>query len=198
MVNTMSEVTGRVSPLGHIPEMHSGEAVASGPSLSLSVRTNLGIVQLFARSGKAEALAAELGISSQSGQASATNSMTALPLSPGQWLVVSNQGSEGELRQQLADQLVDVAYVSEQSHGRVAFRVSGDKARQVLKKGCRLDLHPSQAQSGFCAQTSMAQIGVLIHQVDDAPSYDLYVYCGFADSFWHWLNHSAAEFLSHS
>lgn len=198
MVDTMNHIVGRVSPLGHLPEFRHGEAAVSGPSLSLSARTDLGIVQVFARSGKAEFLATEHGFSPQPGQASAISGMTTLPLSPGQWLVVSDQGSEGQLRQQLASQLGEVAYISEQSHSRVAFRVSGDKARQVMQKGCRLDLHPSQAQSGFCAQTSMAQVGVLIHQVDDAPSYDLYVYSGFAMSFWHWLHHSALEFLDHS
>jgi len=70
----------------------------------------------------------------------------------------------------------------------------GALARDLMARGCRLDLHASVARKGFCAQTQMAQVGVLIHQVSDAPAYDLYVYSGFARSFWHWLTETAAQF----
>ena len=31
-------------------------------------------------------------------------------------------------------------------------------------------------------------------QLDDAPTYDLLVYSGFARSFWDWITEAAAEF----
>ena len=198
----MAELEGsnmsNVSPLGHLAVFNQPEAVIGGVDVSLSVKTNLGIAQVFARRGQAEQLAAALNIGSQPGKASSSDKMTALPLSPGQWLLVSPTGADGQWCEQLKEKLNGVGYISEQSHSRVVFRVSGPKARQVMQKGCRLDLHPSQAPVDFCAQTSMAQVGVLIHLVDDTPTYDIYVYSGFADSFWSWLSHSAAEFQTPS
>ncbi len=72
-------------------------------------------------------------------------------------------------------------------------RISGPNTLDVLARECRLDLHRDVAKSGFCAQTNMAKIGVLIHKVDDAPIFDLVIFAGFADSFWHWITQASAE-----
>jgi len=180
-----------VSPLGHLS---AADPTVSGAGLSVSARTDIAVLQLFSRRGEADALAAKLGIGAKPGQASIAGAITALPLSPGQWLLVSSSGREGEFCEEVSGSIAGTGFVSEQSHSRIVFRVSGRNARKVMQKGCRLDLHPTVASSGFCAQTSMAQTGVLIHQVDDTPTYDLYVYSGFADAFWRWLSHSAAEY----
>ena len=84
-------------------------------------------------------------------------------------------------------------YVSEQSDARVIFSLSGPRVREMMQKGCRLDLHPSVTQKGWCAQTQMAQAGVIIHQSDDAPTYDILVYSGFAQHFAEWLAHTGAQ-----
>ena len=84
--------------------------------------------------------------------------------------------------------------LAELSPGMVEEFVNLEALRDVMAKGCRLELHPRAAGAGFCAQTPMAQVGVLLHQVDDAPVYDLLVYSGFARAFWHWLSGAAAEF----
>ena len=82
----------------------------------------------------------------------------------------------------------------DQSHGRAVLRLAGARARDVLAKGCRLDLHPRAFRPGMCAQTAIAQIGVLLHQVDERPTYDLYVAGGYAVDLLEWLTASAAEF----
>ena len=82
----------------------------------------------------------------------------------------------------------------DQSHGRAVLRLAGARARDVLAKGCRLDLHPRVFVPGMCAQTVIAQIGVLLHQRDEIPTYDLYVLAGYALDFLEWLTSSAAEF----
>jgi hypothetical protein len=40
----------------------------------------------------------------------------------------------------------------------------------------------------------IAQIGVLLHQCDERPTYDLYLLAGYAVDFLDWLTASAAEF----
>jgi sarcosine oxidase subunit gamma len=109
-------------------------------------------------------------------------------------MVVAEDLEDGALYQSLLEELQDVAAVIDQSHGRAALRLSGPRARDVLAKGCRLDLHPRAFSPGMCAQTSIAQIGTLLHQLDEAPTYDLYVFAGYALDFLDWLSASAAEF----
>jgi len=35
---------------------------------------------------------------------------------------------------------------------------------------------------------------VLIHKINDDPAFDLIVFAGFADSFWHWISQASAEY----
>ena len=83
------------------------------------------------------------------------------------------------------------AAITDVTDGRVAFRVAGPSARDVLAKGCPLDLHPRAFPPGRCAQSLLAKASVLIHLVDDGPergpSFDVYVARSFADYLWTWL-----------
>ena len=115
-------------------------------------------------------------------------------LAPGTWMVVAQDVEEGGLYSRLREELGDRAAVVDQSHGRAVLRLAGASARDVLAKGCRLDLHPRVFTPGMCAQTVIAQIGVLLHQCDEHPTYDLYVFAGYALDFLEWLTSSAAEF----
>ena len=73
-------------------------------------------------------------------------------------------------------------------------RISGPRAREVLAKGCSLDLHRSVFKPGSAGTTPVALIDCVIWQVDETPSYDLAVPTSFAESFWSWLTASAAEY----
>jgi sarcosine oxidase subunit gamma len=119
----------------------------------------------------------------------------ALWLSPDEWLVVTAPGGEHEtaaaLRDALARQHAAVADVSE---SRTVVGLSGPDARSLLMKGCSLDLHPRVFAPGQCAQSSLARAHVILHQVAEAPSYDLYVHRSFAEYLWAWLEDAAAEY----
>jgi methylglutamate dehydrogenase subunit D len=100
----------------------------------------------------------------------------------------------GEFETRLAAVFSGLASVAEQSDGRTVLRVAGPKARDVLAKGLPIDLHPRVFRTGDTALTVAALIGVQIWQTDDAPSYELAVFRGFARGFWHFLTESAAEY----
>jgi methylglutamate dehydrogenase subunit D len=176
------------APLGDIRKFDAGSGV------QLTVRSNFAMVQLFAKTGKAGDLARKMGIVSGPGKAHVAKSFTAFPLSPGQWILVSEGSRENTFGWEISKKIAGIGHVSEQGDARVCIRVSGPNSRDLMSRGCRLDLHQSVAAQDFCAQTQMAQIGVLIHQISDEPAYDLYVYAGFARSFWHWLTETAAQF----
>lgn len=108
-----------------------------------------------------------------------------------QWLLVSEQAGSVS---QVAQELSEFAAVSDQSDARAVLRVSGDNVRDVLAKGCMIDLHPRVFQAGDTALTSIAHIGVQIWQLDDVPTYEIAVARSMAGSFWSWMQASTAEF----
>jgi heterotetrameric sarcosine oxidase gamma subunit len=183
----------RRSPLEGVLVARHGAGSPDAPVV-IAERRGLSLVQVIARREQAPAVAERLGLDPAPGRASAVDAGTALWLAPGAWMVVAEDLEEGALHERLLDQLQGLAAVIDQSHGRAALRLFGPRARDVLAKGCRLDLHPRAFTPGICAQTSIAQIGVLLHQLDEVPTYDLYVFAGYALDFLEWLTASAAEF----
>ncbi|WP_158818873.1 sarcosine oxidase subunit gamma [Methylocapsa sp. S129] len=111
---------------------------------------------------------------------------------PGQWLLVAEQ------KESFAE-LSELAAVSDQSDGRAALRLSGPNVRDMLAKGCMIDLHPAAFPSGAAAMTSIAHIGVHLWRVDEQPYdrpaiFDILVARSMAASFWSWASASAAEY----
>ena len=66
--------------------------------------------------------------------------------------------------------------------------------RDLLEKGCSLDLHSRAFQTGHCDQTRLARAAILLHQTDDTPAYDIHVAWSFAAYLWVWLEDAAAEY----
>jgi methylglutamate dehydrogenase subunit D len=183
----------RRSPLEGAPVAGYGAGSPEAPVV-IAERRGLLLVQVIARRGGEQAVAERLGLDPAPGRASMTEAGAALWLAPGAWMVVAQGREDGTLYGSLLDALEGLAAVVDQSHGRAVLRLSGARARDVLAKGCRLDLHPRAFAPGMCAQSAIAQIGALLHQVDEVPTYDLYFFAGYALDFLEWLTTSAAEF----
>jgi len=162
-------------------------------NISVAVVSNHTMANIFSIDGKLTTVEKALGIKQSPGKASVTKDYRAIPLSPRQWLVVSAKPDTKGFANGIRTKLKKNGYVSEQSDARVIFRISGEKARELMQKACRLDLHPSVTSKNWCAQTVMAQTGVIIHQLDEAPTYDLFVYAGFAQDFADWLLHTGLQ-----
>src|SRR5690606_37064153 len=66
-----------------------------------------------------------------------------LRLGPDEWLIIGARGDEERIRTGLASALDgDPGSVVDLSGHRTIIRLSGARAREVLNKGCSLDLHP--------------------------------------------------------
>lgn len=176
-----------------LDEFYAQLPTSDGKGVSVKTIDGRAIVQVFASNGKTSAVERALKIKETPGKATVADDFTAIPLSPGQWMLVSAKANPKAFVDDLRAKLKKNGYVSEQSDARVIFRMSGPRAAEMMQKGCRLDLHPSEAKKGWCAQTQMAQAGVIIHQTDDKPSYDILVYSGFAQHFAEWLLHTGAQ-----
>lgn len=120
---------------------------------------------------------------------------SALWLGPDEWLIITPDGSETETLSALTAALSGRHHaVTDVSDGRAVIRLAGPCARDVLMKGCSLDLHPRAFAAGQCAQTRLARSHVLLHQIEAAPAYDVYTQRSFADYVWRWLEDAASEY----
>ena len=164
------------------------------PQVTLTVRNGVAHALVLARRGRAEDVAAALGVGAEPGRATVTESFVACPTAPGQWAVMADRGDDGALASSLRARAGDAGDVSEQSHGRQTIRVGGPAVRELMARLCALDLHPRVAGPGCCAQAPIAGVAALLHQLDAAPTFDLVVYAGYAEAFWHRLTTTAASF----
>jgi sarcosine oxidase subunit gamma len=123
------------------------------------------------------------------------SAVTALWLGPDEWLLTAAPGEERVLAAALRAGLAGLtAAVVDVSESRTVIAISGPKARDLIAKGCTLDLHPRIFAAGACAQTGLARTGALIHAVEDTPVFEITVVRSFADYLWVWLTDAAREY----
>ena len=126
-----------------------------------------------------------------------TPSCTIYWLGPDEWLVVSSLGTENETAERLAENLAGQCYsLVDMTGGQVMMRLRGPRAREVLARGCTLDLHPRAFKAGRCAQTTLAKTSMLIALADNAPTFDIIVRRSFAEYAARWLRRSGASIHS--
>lgn len=103
---------------------------------------------------------------------------------PGQWIALAGRR---DLYDQLLHALAGVAGVIDLTDSAFVLRLSGSGAREVLQKGTPIDMHPRAMRPGTAASTVIAHIGVLIWQVDEAPTYDIACMGSYAASLRRWV-----------
>lgn len=112
---------------------------------------------------------------------------------PDQWLFVASRAGARDLERELVPLLKGLAAVTDQSDARVVVRIRGQHARALLAKGVPIDLDPRAFPARGAVLTHASHIGVVLWQIDDAPTYELAVFRSFADSFARWIHSAAAE-----
>ncbi|HEX2256155.1 MAG TPA: sarcosine oxidase subunit gamma family protein [Afifellaceae bacterium] len=117
-------------------------------------------------------------------------------LGPDEWLLLAPDGEVPALEASLraarpGDPLLSVSDVS---HAYAGLVLAGPAARDVLAKGCPLDLHPRRFPPGACAQTLLAQANILLRLIDQRPAFEIWVRNSFARYLCAWLLDAMAEF----
>ncbi len=155
-------------------------------------RAGFGLATMMARKGvDPAAIGAVLGVNLRDGPYCSTgDDIALLGTGPGSWLVQAD-AAPADWAADLRDRLGSLASVSDQSGGYVIFRLSGPDARTVLQRGAAIDFDPAAFAPGSVATTVIAHIGVIIRQIDDAPTYDVALFRSFAGSFRHWFDITA-------
>lgn len=182
-------------------------ALVAGPhgaqgdaGVSLTEIRNFDLVQVMARRGKAAEMAkaakARFGVAApDTPKAVGTADATLIWSGPDQFLVLSKGGRH--TMEGLAPIFAGSASLSDQSHARALISISGDKARTMLAKLSSIDLHPDVFAVGAAAATSMDHTSVTLWRGDDRNGeavFNLLVFATFAESLWHTILDSAAEY----
>ena len=191
----MAETTTRRSPLGHrAADLAAAPAAVRLRELPFLTQLNL---RLDPGGPAAEAVGETLGapLPTRSNTAVRSGDVTVLWLGPDEWLVVAPPGAPEELEKSLRLALgTEAGAVVDLSAHRTTVELAGERAREVLAKGCSLDLHPSVFRQGSCAQTLLAQAPALLLSRGDDASYWLLVRASFATYLADWLLDASSEY----
>jgi len=177
------------------------ERPATGNGISVSERPartciNLRGVGSDARFARAVAAVTDLQLPLDPGGSATGLLASVLWLGPDEWLVVSETQPASELAARLRQALSGIhSAVTDVGEGCIVYAVSGHNSRDVLAKGCSVDLHPRAFTPGRCARSLLAKMPVLLHLRDADPTFELYVARSYREYAWAWLVSAAGEYL---
>lgn len=121
---------------------------------------------------------------------------TAIWLGPEEWLVIGAGLDPVELEHRLGTAVREHrGAATDVSAQRTSLRLSGSRARDVLAKGCSIDLHPRIFPAGSTVQTMLAMAGMILIACDDTGTdYRILVRSSFARYLAAWLTDAAEEY----
>ena len=128
--------------------------------------------------------------------------VTVLWLGPDEWLVACEAGAESKFAPALRTALQGVpCAITDLTEAQTIIRINGPRARDLIAKGCTLDLHPRVVGLGRVARSTVAHVTVILHQTasdgdGNGPAFELYVARSFAEHLWRWLADAAAEYAT--
>jgi sarcosine oxidase, subunit gamma len=119
-------------------------------------------------------------------------------LGPDEWLLTSTTETPEELEHRVRAAVLPLGgSATDVSAQRIGLRLTGARVRDVLAKGCSIDLHPRVFGPGSSAQTSLGQAGVVLLALSDAgDDYVVLVRSSFAGYLADWLLDAALEFTT--
>ena len=116
-------------------------------------------------------------------------------LGPDEWLLTSTGTAPHLLEEELREQLRPVGGTAvDVSAQRIGLRISGARAREVLAKGCSIDLHPRAFPAGRSAQTTLGLAGVVLLSLGE-DGFAVLVRSSFAGYLATWLLDASLEYV---
>ncbi|MCR3720153.1 MULTISPECIES: sarcosine oxidase subunit gamma [Prauserella salsuginis group] len=193
----MAELHGE-SPLAARTETLADSSVPGALQLSEVAFTAQVALRVDPKSPAAERIGTAVGtmLPNQPGQVARTEQLQILWMGPDEWLLVGPEGSAERIQATLTEALGEEhGSVVDVSGNRTIVEVTGPKSRELLAKGCALDLHRRSFASDQCAQTLLARAGVVLLCRDtERPSFWIFVRASFARYLADWLADAAAEY----
>jgi sarcosine oxidase, subunit gamma len=125
-----------------------------------------------------------------------TETGRAVWLGPDEWLLSSTTETPEEFEARVRAAVLPLGgSATDVSAQRIGLRLTGARVRDLLAKGCSIDLHPRVFGRGSSAQTMLGQAGVVLLGLSDAgDDYVVLVRSSFAGYLADWLLDAALEF----
>ncbi len=119
-------------------------------------------------------------------------------LGPDEWLLSSTTETPEQLEARVRAAVLPLGgSATDVSAQRVGLRLTGARVRDVLAKGCSVDLHPRVFGRGSSTQTTLGQAGVVLLALSDAvDDVVVLVRSSFAGYLADWLLDAALEFTT--
>jgi heterotetrameric sarcosine oxidase gamma subunit len=191
------------SPLQHATTPGRRGAAVHQPGIILSEVRDFSLVLILARRGQgpatAKAARARFGVEAPPKPQAVAGKSAALIWSGADQFYALFANAEGQSPvEALRDSFAGKASLSDQSDGRALIRISGASARKMLAKLSSLDFEDEIFPVGAAAATSIDHTGVNLwrgaNAFDGSPVFNLLVFTSFADSIWHTILDSSAEY----
>lgn len=176
-------------PYGLPAPGHYGKTGVS-PGIFAHFPENTGILTIQCRPDDATACSKALGMSFPPvGKSISEKGVSLLWSGPGYWTMLCRTPEEAQAR--LTAAAGDLAAIVDQSDSRFILELSGKALRQVLAKGCAVDLHPRAFVAGDTAVTLFAHLNIQLWRHVHADCFGLILPRAYAGDVWHWLEASA-------
>lgn len=179
------------------------DAFASlAPAVTLTEEPFVTMVTLWADPEGSDRAVAEqllgLALPATPSTAVSADGLTLIWMGPEEWLLASEDETPSELAGRLKRALSgNGTAVVDVSAQRTTIRLSGSHARDVLAKGCSLDLRPTRFRSGAAAQTTLAlSEAVIIPLGDSGTDFRVLVRAAFAHYLAQWLIDAGGEYVT--
>ncbi|GAA1621304.1 MULTISPECIES: sarcosine oxidase subunit gamma [Brevibacterium] len=191
----------RVSPAAHL-----AEAMAEASTAEVGLRERPFAVQIGVRAvpgtASARAIGSALGITLPEAVGEVTGEAAGrhtLWLSPDEFLTVDVAATQRPGETDAAEAALEglPGQVVELSANRTILELTGPRARTVLEKSCRADLHPRAFPVGTAIVTQLGPVPVLLHRSGE-EEFRVLPRSSFADFMVRWLLDGMAEFTGGS
>ena len=162
------------------------------------------IMKLIIRGKKREFLSAigkslNLLLPIQANTSSKSEKLTALWLSPDEWMIHSNEISNPNNNDYEAENLLNkniyktnLGAVTDVTDQFVLINIKGDKVFDVFETGSPFNFNDFRAKKGSIIQTILAKIDVIIHN-QNKNEVNLFVRRSFSQHLFSWMNDSASR-----
>ena len=112
-------------------------------------------------------------------------------IAPTNWLIISHKEN---IIQLIKDKCNNQNFaITDISHSRTVIQIQGDQAREIIKKGCPININ--EFKKNNCAGTVFHGINILVDLIDNEPdTFNLLTLRSFGESFYHHVTDAALEF----
>ena len=133
----------------------------------------------------------ELEFPNENSKVTTNNKTRILWNAPKTWLIISNKENIIDIiKERCGDQNFAVTDIS---HSRAVIQIKGFNAREVLKKGCPLNIN--EFEKNNCAGSVFHGITIVVDCINNKPdTFNILTLRSFGESFYHHITDAALEF----